>query len=135
MIFYSSISFVALSPRTESATYNLILPLLFVQWERYCFLIAVKENEIYYLSVQLWLTNAVSVGYDMYGYFSTEMSWIWITFCYTYTKDLWIFQSCICLCGSSSLKNITLLSFVFSYNRYFITLVKGKDHTVSLKIY
>lgn len=54
MLFYSHISFVALSPMIESDTYNFILTLLVVQWEMYyCFLIAVKQNKIYYLSVLL----------------------------------------------------------------------------------
>lgn len=84
-MFYSCISFVALSLRIESATYNLILPLLVVQRERcYCFLIAVKQNAIYYLSVLLWLINAVSVRYDMSGYFSAEKSCMWRTFFYIY---------------------------------------------------
>lgn len=120
MMFYSCMSFVVLSLRIESATHNLILPLLVVQRERYyCFLIAVKQNEIYYLSVLLSLTNAVSVRYDIYGYFSTEMSCIWRTFCYTYTKDFWIFRNWLYICGSKLLKYVALLSFTLGYKRYF----------------
>lgn len=133
-MFYSCISFIALSLRIESATYNLILPLLVVWWERWCcFLIAVKQNEIHYLSVLLRVTNAVSMRDYMHGYFSTEMSHIWSTlFCYTY---FCIFQNCIYSCGSKSLIYSALLSFILSYNRYFvIPVVKGKEHIMHLNI-
>lgn len=116
-MFYSCVSFVGLSLRIESATYNLILPLLVVGRERwYCFLIAVKQNEIHYMSVLLWVTNAVSMRNDMHGYFSKEVSHIWGTFfCYIY---FCIFQNCIYSCGSKYLKYSALLSFIFGCNKW-----------------
>ena len=77
----------------------------------------------------------MSVRYDMYGYFSPQMSCLWRTSCYIDTKDFRIFQNCVYICETKLLKCAALLSFILNYNRYFvITLVKGKEHVLDLKI-
>lgn len=108
-------------------------PASFVMRKMIFHLIAVKQNEILYLSVLLWVTNAGSIRDHMHDYFSTEVSHIWSTFfCSTY---FCIFQNCIYSCGSKPLKCSALLFFIFGCNRYFvILLVKGKEHILHLNI-